>query len=144
MAVGALEPQFYAEFTRLLFDGSPEADLPGQWEMNRWPEMRERFAERFRSRTREEWAKVFDGSDACVAPVLSLAEAPNHPHLAERGTFVTHGGVVQPAPAPRFSRTPARLDQVPARPGEHTREALTAWGFDDVAELLAAGAVIQT
>jgi alpha-methylacyl-CoA racemase len=85
--------------------------------------------------------EVFDASDACVAPVLSLDESPLHPHLAARGTFVTHDGVMQPAPAPRFSRTPATLSTPPTRPGQHTRDALQAWGIADVDRLLADGAL---
>lgn len=148
MAVGALEPRFYARFTELLFapEGVPD-DLPGQHDNARWPELRRRFAERFAQRTMAEWAKVFEGTDACVAPVLSMTEAPAHPHLAARGTYVDVGGVVQPAPAPRFSAgggsaEPAGL--VPgaiARPGAHTREVLSGLGFDDVEELLADAAV---
>ncbi|MCV2465095.1 CoA transferase, partial [Streptomyces sp. ICN988] len=96
MAVGALEPQFYAEFMRLL--GIPGL-APARDDMSRWPELRAAVAARFRSRTRDEWTAVFAGSDACTAPVLSLREAPHHPHLAARSTFTDHGGITQPAPA---------------------------------------------
>jgi alpha-methylacyl-CoA racemase len=106
-----------------------------------WPELRRRLAERFRTRTRAEWGAAFEGSDACAAPVLSLREAPGHPHLAARGTFVDHHGITQPAPAPRFSATPARLTSPPAAPGEHTKDVLTDWDAGDPDELLAAGAV---
>jgi alpha-methylacyl-CoA racemase len=148
MAVGALEPQFYARFTELLFapEGLP-GDLPGQYEHAGWPRMRELFAARFAQRSQREWTKVFEGSDACVAPVLTMAEAPRHPHLAARGTFTEAGGVVQPAPAPRFAGAGAEgpaaaLTPGPiARPAAHTREVLTALGFGDVDELLADGAV---
>lgn len=148
MAVGALEPRFYARFTELLFapEGVPD-DLPGQHDNARWPELRRRFAERFAQRTMAEWAKVFEGTDACVAPVLSMTEAPAHPHLAARGTYVDVGGVVQPAPAPRFSAAAGSAESaglVPgaiARPGAHTREVLSGLGFDDVEELLADAAV---
>jgi alpha-methylacyl-CoA racemase len=151
MAVGALERQFYAEFVRLLFapeDAPP--DLPAQYEIARWPEMRERFARRFASRTQEEWTKIFSGTDACVAPVLTMSEAPRHPHLAARGTFTeaVPGGVAQPAPAPRFSGSPAAPQgALPpggiARPGAHTRDVLADLGFSDAEELLSAGAVWQ-
>ncbi|MEV6347343.1 CaiB/BaiF CoA-transferase family protein [Actinoplanes sp. NPDC051851] len=105
MAVGALEPQFYAALVKgLELDGD---DLPGQFERKRWPELRAAFTARFASRTRDAWTAVFDGLDACVSPVLSPTEAPGHPHNRERGAFVEVDGVVQPAPAPRFSRTPA-------------------------------------
>src|SRR4051812_2240675 len=103
LAVGALEPQFYAELVRLL---EPGDDLPGQYDRARWPELRGRIAAAFATRTQQEWAQVFEGTEACVAPVLSLAEAGTHPHLADRGTFERAGGVVQPAAAPRFSATP--------------------------------------
>jgi alpha-methylacyl-CoA racemase len=150
MAVGALEPQFYARFVELLFapDGVP-GDLPGQHDRAQWPRLRELFAARFASRTREEWAKVFDGTDACVSPVLTMTEAPRHPHLAARGTFTELGGVVQPSPAPRFSPDPgdgpvrALEPGRTAGPGAHTREVLAGLGFDDVGDLLADGAVWQ-
>jgi alpha-methylacyl-CoA racemase len=140
MAVGALEPQFYAELVRLLdLDG-----LPAQHDRAQWPELRARFSARFKEKTRDEWAAVFDGSDACVAPVLSWSEAPRHPQLAARQTFVERDGVVQPAPAPRFSRTPSELAP-PARPGAvDTRDVLTDWGVADVDGLIACGAALQT
>jgi len=150
MAVGALERQFYAAFLDVLFaPEGPPAELPGQQDRPRWPELRARFAARFAERTQQEWTKAFSGTDACVAPVRSLAEAPADPHLAARGTYLTADGVVQPAPAPRFGDgTPgAPIGALPvgriAHAGAHTREALTAAGFADVADLLAAGAVWQ-
>ncbi len=106
MAVGALEQQFYDEFIALL-DLTEAA--PARKDLARWGDLREAVAARFKERTREEWTAVFEGSDACVAPVLSLREAPTHPHLAARGTFTDHGGITQPAPAPRFSATPTRV-----------------------------------
>jgi alpha-methylacyl-CoA racemase len=151
MAVGALEPQFYARFTELLFapDGAPAA-LPGQHDRARWPELRAAFTARFASRTRAEWTSVFEGTDACVAPVLSMTEAAAHPHLAARGTYVTVDGVTQPAPAPRFSggpgtagpgtAGPARPRRIP-RPGEHTREVVASLGLTDIDDLLAAGVI---
>jgi alpha-methylacyl-CoA racemase len=90
-----------------------------------------------------EWTAVFEGTDACVAPVVSLSEAHDHPHLAARSTFVSDNGVVQPAPAPRFSRTPAALGEAPAAPGQHTRAALADWGIDDVEDLITRGVVVQ-
>ena len=140
MAVGAFEPQFFAVLLERL--GVTES-TPPQHEKARWAEMRELFGETFRSRTRDEWTKIFDGSEACVAPVLSAKEAAAHPHLAARGVIVEKHGLSQPAPAPRFSRTEAVLDLPPCGPGAHTREALEAWGFDDVDDLLAAGAAVQ-
>jgi alpha-methylacyl-CoA racemase len=137
LAVGALEPQFYAELLdRLgLTDVAPSREDPVA--------LRALLTETIRSRTRDEWTAVFAGSDACVAPVLSYAEAREHPHLRARGTYVESHGIVQPAPAPRFSRTPGALDRPPAQPGQHTREALTDWGVTGVDELLASGAVSQ-
>ncbi|MEW1902473.1 CaiB/BaiF CoA-transferase family protein [Streptomyces sp. NPDC086147] len=125
MAVGALEEQFYAEFVRLLGIGDEAA--AGRYDLARWPDLREAVAKAFLSRTRQEWTEVFDGSDACVAPVLSLDEAPSHPHLAARGTFAEHGGQVQPAPAPRFSVTPGTLRTGPALPGADTAEVARDW-----------------
>jgi alpha-methylacyl-CoA racemase len=144
MAVGAIEPQFYARFLELLFapDGLP-ADLPAQHDRTRWPELRARFADRFASRAQVDWTKVFEGTDACVAPVLPMTEAPRHPHLAARGTYAEVDGAMQPAPAPRFSGAgrlePGRITQA----GEHTREVLAGLGFGDVAALLAEGVVVQ-
>ncbi|MEV5146588.1 CaiB/BaiF CoA-transferase family protein [Streptomyces sp. NPDC052727] len=126
MAVGALEGKFYAEFLRLL--GLDDlASARKDW--TRWGELRERIAAAFKSRTRAEWTAVFADSDACVAPVLSLREAPAHPHLAARGTFTDHGGITQPAPAPRFSATPTAVRTGPARPGADTAAVARDWGI---------------
>ncbi|MFB6811612.1 CaiB/BaiF CoA transferase family protein [Streptomyces sp. NPDC056387] len=130
MAVGALEQQFYDTFVELLGIGE---QAPARKDVSRWGELREAVAARFRTRSREEWTAVFEGSDACVAPVLSLGEAPLHPHLAARGTFTEFGGITQPAPAPRFSATPARVTSGPARPGAHTESVAADW---DVPALL--------
>ncbi|MEV0266165.1 CaiB/BaiF CoA-transferase family protein [Streptomyces sp. NPDC050617] len=129
MAVGALEKRFYAEFMELLglADQAPARD-----DLARWAELRTAVAERFRARTRAEWAAVFADSDACVAPVLSLREAPDHPHLAARGTFVDHGGITQPAPAPRFSATPGTVRRPPAQPGADTAEVARDWELPDL------------
>ncbi|MEU6534833.1 CaiB/BaiF CoA-transferase family protein [Streptomyces sp. NPDC047000] len=133
MAVGALETQFYDEFLRLL---GVADEAPARGDLTRWDELRTVIAARFKSRTRDEWTAVFAGSDACVAPVLTLREAPLHPHLAARGTFTEHGGVVQPAPAPRFSATPAAVRGGPAQPGAHAAEIARDW---DVPRLLEDG-----
>jgi alpha-methylacyl-CoA racemase len=124
MAVGALEQQFYDEFADLLGLGDTAA---ARGDLSRWGELRDAVAARFKERTRQEWTAVFDGSDACVAPVLSLREAPGHPHLAARGTFVDHGGITQPAPAPRFTRTPTTVRSGPARPGADTAGVARDW-----------------
>jgi alpha-methylacyl-CoA racemase len=140
MSVGALEPQFYDLFVELL--GIAET-APDRFDPERAEELRTLIAERFRTRTQAQWAEVFDGTDACVAPVLPLAEAVEHPHIKERGVFVERDGLTQPAPAPRFTRTEPSLTTGPAVAGQHTREALTAWGITDVDGLIAGGAAVQ-
>ncbi|MGW0940420.1 CaiB/BaiF CoA transferase family protein [Streptomyces sp. NPDC002666] len=131
MAVGALEPQFYTVFVSLLgLDGD---ELPDRADPRNWPELRAAFTTRFKSATRQEWTAVFEGSDACVAPVLSLHEAARHRHLAGRGTYTEAYGITQPAPAPRFSDTPGTLRLPPAVPGAHTPDVARDW---DVPELL--------
>jgi alpha-methylacyl-CoA racemase len=141
LAVGALEPQFFAELLRRL--GLDAGDLPDQLDRDGWPVLRERLAGLFRTRTRDQWCELLAGTDACVAPVLGLGEAPSHPHNRARGTFVEVGGVTQPAPAPRFSRTPPGPPSPPVPPGAHTDQALADWGVDpgELARLRAAGAV---
>ena len=140
MAVGAIEPQFYAELLEGLglVDTAPDRSDPGNW-----PALREALAARFRERTQQEWTGVFEGADACVSPVLPLTEAARHPHLAARHTYLEQDGVVQPAPAPRFSRTPAALGSPPSLPGQQSREALQAWGVEDVDRLITDGVVTQ-
>ncbi|RKT18668.1 alpha-methylacyl-CoA racemase [Streptomyces sp. 1114.5] len=125
LAVGALEPRFYAEFARLLELGP---DAPGQYDLARWPELRTLIAARFATRTRAEWEAVFAGSDACVEPVLTMRQAAVDGHLSARGTYVEADGVTQPAPAPRFSATPGALRRPPARPGADTAEVARDWG----------------
>jgi alpha-methylacyl-CoA racemase len=136
VAVGAIEPQFYDELIRLLGIDPPDRHDPANW-----PELRKVLGETFARRTQAEWTEVFDGSDACVSPVLPLGA--DHAHLVARGTFTEKDGVRQPAPAPRFSRTPGKLGEPPARPGQHTRMALTEWGVTGVDELLDSGAAVQ-
>jgi alpha-methylacyl-CoA racemase len=141
LAVGAIEPQFYANLLEVL--GLDATDFP-QRDQSRWPELTQRFAEVFRTRTRDDWCIAFAGRESCVAPVLSLGEAPRHPHNLERETFMTLGGVVQPAPAPRFSRTPPGVRWPSPAAGEHTDLVLGDWlryPPDLVAELRAAGVV---
>jgi alpha-methylacyl-CoA racemase len=122
LAVGAIEPPFYANLLRVL--GLRDAELPGQREFARWPELAAHLEAVFRTRSRDEWAELFADVDACVTPVLSLAEAPLHPHNVYRETFVTVQGVVQPAPAPRFGRTPGSV-RWPSPPlGQHTEDVL--------------------
>ena len=127
VAIGAIEAKFYAELLERL--GLADAGLPPQHDRKGWPELRRRFAAAFRSRTRDEWCRVFDGSDACFAPVLAFSEARAHPHNVARGGHVAVGGVTQPAPAPRFSRTPGGVSRPPPERGALGREALADWGF---------------
>lgn len=143
LSVGAIEPQFYAvllEKTGLADD----AEFLQQNDKAQWPHLKERLAGVIATKTRDEWAAIFDGTDACVAPILSLGEAPSHPHNVARGAFLERDGIVQPAPAPRFSRTSAEIQRPPAHAGQHTDEVLAEWGVvdaDRAAALRAAGAI---
>ncbi len=141
VSVGALEPQFYAELIERL--GLGGEDLPAQMDRAGWPKLRERFTAVFRSKTRDEWCADLEHTDACFAPVLTIAEAPDHPHIRARATIVAPDGTPQPAPAPRFSRTPGAVPRPPAWPGQHTDEALADWGFDpaELAKLRETGAI---
>ncbi|MDO8362172.1 MAG: CaiB/BaiF CoA-transferase family protein [Actinomycetota bacterium] len=142
LAVGALEPKFYAVALRLLGLGE-RTDLPAQNDRSGWPTMKELFASTIAQRTLAEWAEVFEGQEACVTPVLELEEALTHPHALAHGTYVEHDGVVQPGVAPRFSRTPGELGRVPPAVGQHTDEVLRELGCDatEIARLRADGTV---
>jgi alpha-methylacyl-CoA racemase len=142
VSIGSIEPQFYAELLRLT-ELSDDADFAAQMDRGGWPELKERLRVVFRSRTRDEWCEIMEGTDVCFAPVLSIAEAPQHPHNEKRGTFVEVAGVTQPAPAPRFSRTEARIQRPPAHAGQHTDELLAELGLDDdrIASLRDSGAI---
>jgi alpha-methylacyl-CoA racemase len=137
VAIGAIEAKFYEDLVARL----GLADLPPQNERARWPEMRAVFERAFRTKTRDEWCAVFEGSDACFAPVLSFSEARRHPHNVARGSFVTQAKVEQPAPAPRFSATPAAVRRDPPERGAGGSEALADWGFSgtDIERLERAG-----
>jgi len=141
MAVGALEPAFYAQLLAGL--GLGAADLPAQMDSAAWPAMKERFRAIFRTKSRAEWETVFEGKDACVAAVLSPREAAEGPHMKTRRAFSDAFGVLQPSPAPRFSRTPGAISRPPPAPGQHTDEALGDWGFaaDTIRTLRRGGAV---
>ena len=148
VSIGSIEPQFYAELLRL--SGLEEhlaakgKELPYQMDASHWEELRGELAEVFATKTRDEWCEVMEGSDVCFAPVLTMEEAARHPHNVERGTFVEFGGITQPAPSPRFSRTPGAIQRVPAHPGQDTDDVLVDWlGMDDsgVAALRDSGAV---
>jgi alpha-methylacyl-CoA racemase len=137
VAIGAIEAKFFVELVERL--GLP--DLPPQNERARWPEMRAAFERTFRQKTRDEWVAIFEGSDACFAPVLSFSEARRHPHNVARASFVTQAKVEQPAPAPRFSATPAAVRRDPPERGAGGRAALAEWGFSagEIARLRASG-----
>jgi alpha-methylacyl-CoA racemase len=125
VSIGSIEGRFYEELLRKL-------DVPdlGQHDRSRWPEMKRLFENTFKSKTREEWCRVFDGSDACFAPVLSWSEARQDPHMVFRRNFTESAGVQQPAPARRFSRTPGAVRRAPPERGEGGAAALVEWGFD--------------
>ena len=142
VSVASVEPQFYRELLVKL--GLDDTEFP-EMDMARWPELKGRFATIFKTKTRREWCDLLEGSDACFAPVLSLREATTHPHNVARDSFVKIGGVTQPRPAPRFSRTDATIPRLPARVGEHSEEALADWGVPAkrIAWLLANGVVAR-
>jgi alpha-methylacyl-CoA racemase len=141
LAVGSIEEKFFRELLDLL--DLNDVDVPRSGDRSQWPEIHERLAAKFGTRTRDEWETLFAGTDACVAPVLTMAEAPNHPHVAEWGTFVTFDDVTQPAPAPRFSRTPGVIRRSAPRPGQGGVAALRDWGFqsNEVQELIENGII---
>jgi alpha-methylacyl-CoA racemase len=141
MAVGAIEPQFYAELLDGL--GLADEDLPAQMDRIAWPAMKQRFADVFATATRAEWTERFGDRDACVTPVLTMGEAPQHIHAVMRGSFFEPTGMVQPAPAPRFAGTPSEPSTVSPTPGEHTDLTLDELGYSDtrIAALRAQGTV---
>ena len=143
VAVGALEPRFYTEFVAGL--GLDVADLPEQYDRTHWPDLRIVFEQALGSKTRDEWLEVFSGTNACVAPVLTPAEAPLHEHNVVRRTFVDVDGVTQAAPAPRFDRTPADLPGSVPSPGRDSVRVLESFAFEpfEIERLLASGAVVQ-
>ncbi|MGE5597171.1 MAG: CaiB/BaiF CoA transferase family protein [Hyphomicrobiales bacterium] len=143
ISLGSIEPQFYAELLRL--SGLEGEQLPAQMDRSQWPAMKERLKALFKTKTRDEWTAIMEGSDVCFAPVLSIPEAYEHPHNKARGTFIEVAGVQQPAPAPRFSRTPGSVDRPPSYAGQHTNEVLGEWGLSEseLASLAQAGAIKQ-
>ncbi|HKA13902.1 MAG TPA: CaiB/BaiF CoA-transferase family protein [Myxococcota bacterium] len=141
VAIGAIEPQFWAELVaKLGLDGE---DLPAQNDRSRWPALRERLAALFRTRTRDAWCEILEGSDACFAPVLTMTEARTHPHARARDAFIEVAGVAQPRPAPRFSRTDSGVQSAPVAGGANTDEVLREWGFpeSEIAQLRDAKAI---
>ena len=144
ISLGSIEPQFYAALLEAL--GEEAAHFQNQFDMENWPAMKERMTAIIKTRTRNQWDDIFDGTDACYAPVLAMSEARNHPHHKARGSFVEDDdGVWQPAPAPRFSRTRAELRGQAAELGQHTDEILNEFGFteDEIAASYAAGAIVS-
>ncbi len=141
VSIGSIEAKFYAEL--LEKTGLDPAGLPPQMSRESWPVIREKLTAIFKTKTRDEWCEIMEGSDVCFAPVLNLDEAPDHAHMKARGTFAEIDGVVQPAPAPRFSRTPGAIRRPPSPPGADTDETLAAWGFSagEIAGLRAANAI---
>ena len=130
ISIGSIEPKFYAELLRLT--GLAGKELPPQMDRSKWSEMKGILQGLFKKKTRDEWCKIMEGTDACFAPVLSMEEAPRHPHNLSRGTFVEIDGVIQPGPAPRFSRTKVEIQGLPAKPGQDTDVVLREWGFSDI------------
>ncbi len=141
ISLGSIEPQFYAELLQLT--GLDKETLPPQMDRAGWRPMKQRLTALFKTKTRDEWCAIMEGSDVCFAPVLTIPEAYEHPHNVARGAFVEVAGVKQPGPAPRFSRTPGEIKRPPPHPGQHTQEALLAWGVsaEDVAKLRNAKAI---
>ena len=140
ISIGPIEPQFYALF--LAKTGLTDPDFSQQWDRARWPELKARLAAHLETRSRDEWCQLLEGSDACVAPVLDMDEAPEHPHNRARGTFIEVGGIIQPAPAPRFSRSTPATPRPPIT-GATGEDVLADWGFQTAAidALRQAGAI---
>jgi alpha-methylacyl-CoA racemase len=142
ISIGSIEPQFYAQLLQITgLDTDPE--FQQQNDQANWPRLKERLTEVFAGKTRAEWCALMEHTDVCFAPVLTMSEAAQHPHNVQRETFQEFAGVVQPSPAPRFSRTKPLITLPPARPGEHTRDVLSDWGFDPsvIDSLFESGAV---
>jgi alpha-methylacyl-CoA racemase len=129
ISIGAIEPQFYAQLLELA--GAEDPQFRKQWRQADWPELKRKFTALFATRTRDDWCALLEGTDVCFAPVLDMAEAPHHPHNAARATFVERDGVTQPAPAPRFSRTPADIGSPPSTPGQDSARVLADWGWSE-------------
>lgn len=142
ISIASIEAKFYAELLQRL--GMEDEVLPEQMDRQGWPEIKERLTKLFRTKSRQEWCDLLEGTDVCFGPVLDYDEAPEHPHNRARETFIEIDGVAQPAPTPRFSRTPSAVQRPPSEPGADTEEGLLAWGFSraDVERLRQAGAIL--
>jgi alpha-methylacyl-CoA racemase len=141
VSIGSIEPQFYAEL--LEKTGLAGEEIPHQMDRSGWDSLKERLTGIFKSKTRDEWNAIMEGSDVCYAPVLSLEDAPKHPHNVARNTFIEIEGIVQPAPAPRFGRTPGEVSRPAAQSGQHTAEGMADWGFsaEEIQKLTDTGAI---
>jgi len=141
ISIGSIEPQFYREL--LEKTGLADEELPQQMDRTQWDNLKVRLSKIFKTRTRSQWCEIMEGTDICFAPVLSMEDAPDHAHLQHRKTFQEAFGIVQPSPAPRFSRTAPEISRAPAATGEHTDEALADWGFEqsEIATLREQGAI---
>ena len=135
ISIGSIEPQFYSELLRIT--EIDQSENPKQMDRTKWEEMKSKIADAIKEKTRSEWEELMEGTDVCFAPVLSMDEAYRHPHNKERSTFIEIAGVMQPAPAPRFSRTPASVSSPPPHAGQHTEEVLASLGLsnDEILEL---------
>jgi len=144
ISLGSIEPQFYAELLRLT-GLSDDPEFARQMDRTLWPHLKTRLRQVFETKTRAEWCEIMEHTDVCFAPVLTMSEAGEHPHNVARQTFIELGGVKQPAPAPRFSRTTPTVDRLPAHPGQHSREILEDWGIpaDRIETVLASRAVVD-
>jgi alpha-methylacyl-CoA racemase len=142
ISLGSIEPQFYAELIDKL--GLAGESLPSQMDKSAWPALKERFEGIFKTKTRDEWCEIMEGSDVCFAPVLAMTEVTSHPHIQHRSTFVESNGIMQAAPSPRFSRTVPKLDRPPSHAGQHSKEVLESFGFgaEEIAKLKDAKAVV--
>lgn len=142
VSIGSIEPQFYAELLRLTgLEGDEE--FARQMDQSMWPALKERLRGVFKSKTRDQWCEIMEATDVCFAPVLTMSEAAAHPHNTERRTFVEANGKMQPAPAPRFSRTTPEIGRASAHPGQHTAEVLAEWGIDGADAALSSGGAKQ-
>ncbi len=143
ISIAPIEGKFHAELLARL--GLDSDDIPSQHDRNRWPEHKKRLADVFITKTRDQWCDELEGTDVCFAPVLTMEEARHHAQIEARQTLIEVEGVVQPAPAPRFSRTPGRVHHPVPEPGQHSREVLADWGWDgdEIDRLVEAGAVAQ-
>jgi alpha-methylacyl-CoA racemase len=141
VSIGSIEPQFYALL--LQKTGITDPDFQAQMDRSKWPALKAKIAAVLKTKTRAEWDALMEGTDVCYAPVLSLSEAPHHPHNKARETFLEIGGVVQPAPAPRFSRTVPKVQGPAPEAGQNNEQILTDWGFaaSDIASLKSSGAI---